>query len=126
ILIGDMDSVSDIGLLRSRELVLHAYPNGYCPCSGRISSFNLTYSTISITGTSEDAALMLAYRNNAELIVLVGGHSCMYDFISKGRAGMGSTFITRAIVGDRLIDCKGINRIITADSDKAELLWVKM
>jgi uncharacterized membrane-anchored protein len=126
ILIGDMDSVSDIGMYRSKELVLHAYENGKCPCLERVRRLNIPYKVITITGTSEDAALMLAYRKEAELIVLVGGHCCMYDFMRKGRAGMGSTLITRLIVGDKLVDCKGINRLLTKENIRKEFLWAKM
>lgn len=126
ILIGDMDSVSDIGLFRSKELVLHAYENGSCPCLERVLRLNLPYKMAAMTGTSEDVALMLAYRKEAELIVLIGGHSCMYDFISKGRAGMGSTLITRVIVGDRLVDCKGINKILSYENGGKDFIWAKM
>lgn len=126
ILVGDMDSVSDIGLFRSRELVLHTYEDGSCPCLERIARLNLPYKTAAMTGTSEDVALMLAYRKEAELIVLAGGHSSVYDFMSKNRQGMGSTFITRVIVGDRLVDCKGINRIFIGENSRKDFIWAKM
>lgn len=125
IIIGDMDSVSDIGIYRSREIVLHAYEDGYCPCLGRITAMNLPYRIIAIKGTSEDAALMLAYHKNAELIVLVGGHNCMYDFMCKGRPGMASTFITRTLIGSRLVDCKGLS-IVTAENEGRDAWWAKM
>lgn len=126
ILIGDMDSVSDIGIYKSREIILHAYENGYCPCLPRISAMNVPYKILAMRGTSEDAALMLAYRKNAEIIVLVGGHSCMYDFICKGRQGMASTFITRAMIGSKLIDCKGIEIISSAENERKDAQWAKM
>lgn len=126
ILIGDMDSVSDIGIYKSREIILHAYEDGYCPCLERISTMNVPYKIIAIKGTSEDAALMLAYHNNAELIVLVGGHSCMYDFMCKGRQGMASTFITRTLIGSRLVDCKGLGIIASAENEGKDARWAKM
>jgi len=126
ILIGDMDSVSDIGIYKSRELILHAYQDGYCPCLRRIGPMNIPYKTIAIPGTSEDAALMLAYRKKAELIVLVGGHSCMKDYMSKGRQGMGSTFIVRTIIGDKLLDCKGLGYVAACTGEGKGLLWAKM
>lgn len=126
ILIGDMDSVSDIGIYKSRELILHAYENGYCPCLERISRMNVPFKIISVRGTSEDAALMLSYQKDAKLIVLVGGHSCMYDFMSKGRAGMASTFITRTLIGSRLVDCKGFNIISASENERKDVKWMKM
>lgn len=126
ILVGDMDSVSDIGIYKSREIVLHAYEDGYCPCLCRIAAMNVPYKIIAIKGTSEDAALMLSYHKNAELIILVGGHNCMYDFMCKGRAGMASTFITRTLVGDRLVDCKGLGIISPSDNEGKDAGWIKM
>jgi uncharacterized membrane-anchored protein len=126
ILIGDMDSVSDIGIYKSREIVLHAYENGYCPCLGRINGMNVPYKILPMIGTSEDAALMLAYHNSAELIVLVGGHSCMHDFMSKGRPGMASTFIVRTLIGSRLVDCKGLGIIAASGEEGKEARWAKM
>ena len=126
ILIGDMDSVSDIGIYRSKEIILHAYEGGYCPCLGRIAGMNVPYKIFAIKGTSEDAALMLAYHKGAELIVLVGGHNCMYDFMSKGRAGMASTFIARTLIGERLVDCKGFGIITASESEGKDTRWAKM
>lgn len=126
IIIGDMDSVSDIGIYRSREIILHAYEDGHCPCLGRIASMDVPYKMLAIKGTSEDAALMLAYHKEAELIVLVGGHSCMHDFVSKGRPGMASTFIVRTIIGNRLVDCKGLDIVAVSENEGKKAKWAKM
>jgi uncharacterized membrane-anchored protein len=126
ILIGDMDSVSDIGIYKSKEIILHSYEDGYCPCLSRITAMNLPYKMLAMRGTSEDAALMLAYDNNAELIVLTGGHSCMYDFMCKGRAGMASTFIVRTLIGNKLVDCKGLGIIADSEGERKDSMWAKM
>lgn len=126
IIIGDMDSVSDIGIYKSREVVLHAYENGYCPCLERISSMNIPYKLLAMKGTSEDAALMLAYHKLADLIVLVGGHSCMRDFISKGRPGMASTFIVRTMIGSKLVDCKGLGIVTLSENEGNGAKWAKV
>lgn len=126
VLIGDMDSVSDIGIYKSREIILHAYEDGYCPCLRRIASMNLPYKILAMRGTSEDAALMLAYHKDAELIVLTGGHSCMYDFMCKGRLGMASTFIVRTLIGSKLVDCKGLDIIADSENERKDPRWAKM
>lgn len=126
ILIGDMDSVSDIGIYKSREVVLHAYEDGYCPCLTRIVDMNVQYKIFAVKGTSEDAALMLAYYKGAELIVLVGGHNCMNDFMSKGRAGMASTFIVRTLIGEKLVDCKGFSIISASENEGKDAYWAKI
>jgi len=64
-----------------------------------------------VPGTSEDAALLLAYEKGAKLIVAVGTHSNMEDFLDKGRAGMASTFLVRLKVGTRLVDARGVSQL---------------
>lgn len=111
IIIGDMDSVSDRALKKCKEIVVHAYLDGSAPGMERINRLGLKAGVISCPGTSEDIAMLLAYENNAELIVAVGAHSSMIDFLEKGRKGMGSTFLTRLKIGDKLVDAKGVNKL---------------
>lgn len=111
IIIGDMDSVSDKALRNCREIIVHAYLNGMAPGMDRINRLGLKAQILSCPGTSEDIAMLLAYENRAELIVAVGAHSSMIDFLEKGRKGMGSTFLTRLKVGEKLVDAKGVNKL---------------
>lgn len=113
IIVGDMDSVSPESLKAARDVVVHAYLDGRAPGLAKaleaVGNKNVT--VFKFQGTSEDAALILAYELGASLIVLVGSHINLIDFLDKGRKGMASTFLTRLRVGDRLIDAKGVNRI---------------
>lgn len=111
LLIGDMDSVSDEALRRAREIVVHAYPDGYAPGLERIRRLGLAAQVWSAPGTSEDIALLLAYEKGAKLIAAVGTHSNMIDFLEKGRRGMASTFLVRLKVGARLVDARGISQL---------------
>lgn len=135
ILVGDMDSVSDVGIYRSREVVLHAYSDGRCPCLSRIAPLNIRYKLLAMPGTSEDIALLMAYDNGASSIILIGGHNCMTDFMERGRKGMGSTLITRMKIEDKLIDYKYIKKMNALNdkriplqyaSSKGDILWMKM
>ncbi|MCL6630670.1 MAG: hypothetical protein K6U00_13830, partial [Armatimonadetes bacterium] len=73
-------------------------------------------------GTSEDMAMLLAYELGAELIVAVGTHSNLIDFLDKGRAGMASTFLTRLKIGSKLVDAKGVSRLYRRTAGMKELL----
>lgn len=135
ILIGDMDSVSDLGIFRSKEVILHAYLNGSCPCLSRIAALNIKYKVLPMIGTSEDVALLLAYDKGASSITLIGGHNSMTDFSERGRGGMGSTLITRLKIEDRLIDYRHINKLNTLLNNndnlnylrnEGDLLWMKV
>lgn len=55
--------------------------------------------------------MLLAYERGTELIVAVGTHNSMEDFLDKGRQGMASTFLVRLKVGRILIDAKGVNNL---------------
>lgn len=118
IIVGDMDSVSDEALRCGAELIVHAYSDGKAPGMERVESLGLKAKTCSVPGTSEDLALLLAYEKGAELIVAVGTHSHLVDFLDKGRKGMSSTFLVRLKVGHRLVDAKGVSKLYTAQPRK--------
>ncbi|NLC52155.1 MAG: hypothetical protein GX764_07635, partial [Firmicutes bacterium] len=111
IVIGDMDSVGDEALQNAAELVVHAYPDGRAPGMERVKKLGLEAKIFSAPGTSEDVAMLLAYENKAELIVALGTHSSMVDFLEKGRAGMASTFLVRLKVGEKLVDARGVSQL---------------
>ncbi|MBO8127707.1 MAG: hypothetical protein H0Z39_00690 [Peptococcaceae bacterium] len=111
IVIGDMDSVSDRTLREAKEIIVHAYSNGKAPGLERIKKLGLSAAIFAAPGTSEDIAMLLAFDKGAELIVAVGTHSNMLDFLEKGRKGMASTFLTRLKVGSILVDAKGVSQL---------------
>lgn len=111
IIVGDMDSVSDRALCSRAELLVHAYPDGRAPGLNRVRELGLDAHSVPLPGTSEDLALLLAYEKGASLIVAVGAHSNMIDFLEKGRRGMASTFLVRLKVGSILVDAKGVNKL---------------
>jgi len=110
-IVGDMDSVSDETLLSGAEIVVHAYRDGRAPGRERVEQLGLEPVVFPATGTSEDIAMLLADDKGAELIVAVGTHDTLVEFLDKGRAGMASTFLTRLRVGGKLIDAKGVSRL---------------
>ncbi|WP_186445556.1 putative cytokinetic ring protein SteA [Paenibacillus cremeus] len=113
VIVGDMDSVSDKALRCGAELVVHGYRSGAAPGLVRLEPLGLQSAAVIVAcgGTSEDLALLLAYDHQCEEIVTVGLHSHMHDFLEKGRNGMGSTWLVRMKVGNRLMDAKGISRL---------------
>ena len=111
LIIGDMDSCSDAALACGAELVVHAYRDGHAPGIERLNKLGLTAVPFPALGTSEDAAMLLADSKGAELLVAVGTHASLVEFLDKGRAGMASTFLTRLRVGPKLVDAKGVSRI---------------
>ena len=111
IIIGDLDSVSTETLCGGAEIVVHAYADGRAPGLARVEDLELKAAVFPMAGTSEDAAMLLADELGAELIVAVGSHATLVEFLDKGRAGMASTFLTRLRVGGKLVDAKGVSRL---------------
>src|SRR3954469_11928980 len=111
IIVGDMDSVRDETLLFGAEIVVHVYRDGSSPGLARVQSLGIDPVVFPAAGTSEDVALLLADDKGASLIVAVGTHATLVEFLDKGRAGMASTFLTRLRVGGKLIDAKGVSRL---------------
>ena len=112
VIVGDMDSVSDAALRSGAEIVVHAYPRGDAPGAARLEGLGVAYQTVRAPGISEDVALLLAYEKGAELIVAVGTHFNLIEFLERDRAGMSSTFVTRLKVGEILVDAKGVSRLV--------------
>lgn len=111
LIVGDMDSVSDEALSAGAEVVVHAYRDGRAPGLERVEALGVDPVVFPATGTSEDVAMLLADDKGASLIVAVGTHVTLVEFLDKGRAGMASTFLTRLRVGGKLVDAKGVSRL---------------
>ncbi|MGI5190844.1 putative cytokinetic ring protein SteA [Promicromonospora sp. CA-289599] len=110
-IVGDMDSVSDRALACGAEIVVHAYRDGKAPGLERVKALGVEPVVFPATGTSEDITMLLADDKGAELIVAVGTHATLVEFLDKGRSGMASTFLTRLRVGGKLVDAKGVSRL---------------
>jgi len=122
IIVGDFDSVSETSLRGGSRLVVHAFPDGRAPGAERLDELGLDYFVFKASGTSEDIAMLMAFNKGAALIVAVGTHSSMVDFLDKGRSGMASTILTRMKVGPILVDAKGVSRLYHSAIRKRDLV----
>jgi uncharacterized membrane-anchored protein len=113
VIVGDMDSVSDSALRSGAELVVQAYEDGRAPGADRLRGLGLDHHVVPAPATSEDVALLLAFEKGADLIVAVGSHLNLIEFLERNRSGMSSTFLTRLRVGEILIDAKGVSRLFS-------------
>ena len=122
IIIGDMDSVTDDVLRCGAEVIVHAYPDGRAPGLARVQSLGVEAITFPAAATSEDLAMLLSDDKGASLIVAVGTHANLVEFLDKGRGGMASTFLTRLKVGGKLVDAKGVSRLYKQNISGSSLL----
>lgn len=131
VVIGDMDSISDRALELVRrpqrqptDVVLHAYPDGRAPGRARLERLGISHVEVRSAGTSEDVAFLLAHERQAELIVAVGTHGNLREFLDKGRLGMSSTFLVRLRVGEILMDAKGVARLYPSRARIRDLVFL--
>ncbi len=121
IILGDFDSVSAGAMEVGAEHVHHVHPDGRAPGREELAAFGKPSQEFVVEGTSEDAAMLLAYEAGAKLIVAVGTHATMVEFLDKGRRGMSSTFLTRLRLGPMLVDAKGVNRLYEGKVRRADI-----
>lgn len=123
VILGDMDSASDAALCCGAELIVHAYPDGRAPGRERLLGAGLDHQVVPAAGTSEDVAMLMAHEKGAALIVSVGAHFNLVEFLDRKRGGMSSTFLTRLKIGERLVDAKGVSRLYNPSSTLAPLAF---
>ncbi|USQ78378.1 putative cytokinetic ring protein SteA [Ornithinimicrobium faecis] len=125
IIVGDMDSVGDAALKSGAEIIVHAYRDGRAPGLERVEALGIEDAiALPAIGTSEDVAMLLADGKGAELIVAVGTHATLIEFLDKGRQGMASTFLTRLRLGSKLVDAKGVSLLYRSRISSAALTWL--
>ena len=124
IILGDFDSVSTRAMDVGAQHVHHVHPDGRNPGFAELQAFGKDYDEFVVEGTSEDAAMLLAYEAGAKLIVAVGTHDTMVEFLDKGRAGMSSTFLTRLRIGPMLVDAKGVARLYEPTVRRRDLVFL--
>ena len=124
IIIGDFDSLTPVAMRCGAQLIHHVHPDGRAPGRERLLEAQVPFDTFVAEGTSEDAAMLLAYEAGADLIVAVGTHATMVEFLDKGRKGMASTFLTRLRIGPLLVDAKGVSRLYQGRVRNRDMLFL--
>jgi uncharacterized membrane-anchored protein len=111
LVIGDAASLSDAALESGAEVVLH-HDRGTRPgVEDRFERLGVRPVPFAASGTTEDAAMLLAATKGAALVVAVGSHATLAEFLDKGRSTMASTYITRLRLGPALVDAKSVQHL---------------
>lgn len=109
IIVGDPHGIRTETLKSGAEVVVPADADGHAEGLERIQDLGVGAVTFSSTGNAEDLALLLADTHGASLVVTVGFHAGLRDFLDRGRSGSNpSTFLTRLKLGSKLIDGKAV------------------
>jgi uncharacterized membrane-anchored protein len=124
VIIGDFDSLSETAMHCGAQLIHHVHPDGRAPGRESLVAAGVEYDEFVAEGMSEDAALLIAYEAGATLIVAVGAHASMVEFLDKGRRGMASTFLTRLRLGPALVDAKGVSRLYEGRIRRRDMIFL--
>ncbi len=117
-------TIADKALRSARDVVLHADRSGRAVGSERLDRLGVRHHTLAASGTSEDIALLLADVRGANLIIAVGSHVTLDEFLDRQRSGLASTFLTRLRVGPKLVDAKGVPHLYAGRVRLWQLLLV--
>lgn len=126
IIIGDLDEVSDTVLRCGAEVIVHEDADGRTPGLARVERLGVPAAVFRAAATSEDLAMLLADEKGSPLIVAVGTHATLTEFLDKGRGGMASTFLTRLKLGSKLIDAKAARRLYRQTISTSSLLLLML
>ena len=104
------DELPDIKTLRAaRDVVIQVAPGAAgAALTERFAKLGVRPLRLETTATAEDAALILADAGHASLIIGVGMHATLLDFLDRQRAGLASTYLTRLKLGPKLVDAAAV------------------
>ncbi|MGN0063537.1 MAG: putative cytokinetic ring protein SteA [Nocardioides sp.] len=109
VVLSSPDQTVGADVLRKADLVIvlveRGAPRGVTEPLERIGVQAVRFET---SATAEDAALILADAADPSLIVGVGMHATLDEFLDRRRPGLASTFLTRLKVGPRLVDAAAV------------------
>ena len=109
---GDSDDQPSASVLRrATDVVVLVEPGASRSASDHLEQMGIRPLRFETTATTEDAALLLASARDASLIVGVGMHATLEEFLDRRRAGLASTFLTRLKLGPDLVDAAALPRL---------------
>jgi uncharacterized membrane-anchored protein len=79
---------------------------------------------VDTSATAEDVGLLLADRYDATLVVGVGLHARLEEFLDRQQSGRASSFATRLKVGDRLVDAAAVRALYTGRAGSLQVFAV--
>ena len=110
LVVGNPERVVEEALVGGPEVVVRVDRTtrldvpGQAPGLDRADALGARTVVFPVTGSAEDAALLLVHAREASLVVGVGTSVVLADFVDRSRADMAGTFLTRLTVGSRLVD----------------------
>lgn len=122
LVVGDPELLSAAALTCGAEVVMHVARGA--SSSERLERLQVHAVGFDSSGTSEDAALLLANRNGASLVVAVGTRATLLELLDRGRSGMASNYLTRLKLGATLVDTRAVLQLYRTKVATWQLLFL--
>jgi uncharacterized membrane-anchored protein len=126
VIVGDVEAVSDRALRCGAEVVARVPREGVPAGLDRLERLGVSVTMFRTSATSEDAAMLLADSGGALLVVTVGSHTSLEEYLDRGRSGMASSFLTRLRVGPKLLDARAVERLYRSPVRTWQLLLLAL
>ena len=110
----------------ARDVVVRADRGGGRTAVEALERLGLRPLRLESTATVEDAGLILADAAGAALIVGVGLHATLEEFLDRQRGGLASTYLTRLKLGPRLVDAAAVPYLYAGRVRPRHLLLVML
>src|SRR5690606_1366325 len=94
-----------------RDVVLRVDRGASRTVGERFTTWGVQPLLFESSATTEDAALLLADAGEGSVIVGVGMHATLDEFLDRQRSGLASTYLTRLKVGPRLVDATAVRTV---------------
>jgi uncharacterized membrane-anchored protein len=101
----------DKALRSAREVVLHTDRSERAALGERLERLGVRPKPLAASGSTEDVAMLLADTAGASLVVIVGTHATLDEFLDRQRTGLASAFLTRLRIGPKLVDAKSVEQL---------------
>ncbi|WP_372727890.1 putative cytokinetic ring protein SteA [Nocardioides sp.] len=113
-------------LRRASDVVVRVERDGNRAATDQLERLGVRPLRVDTAATSEDVALLLADAGEASVIVGVGMHATLDEFLDRQRSGLASTYLTRLKVGPRLVDASAVPQLYSGRVRPRHLLLVML
>ena len=103
VVVGDATLMGEKAIRKAKRVVVRVGSDGIAPGRERLDRMGVPYETVTMSGSAQDAACVVATHAGASAIVTAGMERGLDDFLDQGRAAMAPAFFSRLVAGDLLI-----------------------
>ena len=106
--IGDAELMSEKAIRKASSFIVRVGGDGLAPGSERLDRMGIVYDSVAMSGTSLDAAMVVAAHSDACAVVTAGVSYGEAELVDAGRSLVAPAFFSRLACGSRLIGAHAV------------------